>query len=59
MFIERAAREIAANQKLLKHGKAYGFTENDFKEIRVNLAKWQKDFLERTGVTYEDSGIVR
>jgi hypothetical protein len=58
-FVERAAREIAANRKLLKNGEYYGFTKEDFEEIRDNLKKWESDFINRVGVPYEESGIVR
>lgn len=58
-FIERDAREIAANRKLLKHGKNYGFSENDFSEIRNNLMQWEESFKKRVGVSYDESDIKR
>lgn len=58
-FIERDAREIAANRKLLKHGKNYGFSENDFSEIRNNLMQWEESFKRRVGVSYDESDIKR
>ena len=58
-FVERAAREVAANRKLLKNGKAYGFTEADFQEIETNLKYWEKDFEKRAGVSYDKSDIRR
>lgn len=58
-YIERAAREIAANRKLLKHGKAYGFTNDDFSDIEINLDYWERDFKKRVGVSYDESDIKR
>ena len=58
-FIERTAREVAANRKLLKNSKAYGFTEEDVKEIQLNLEKWEEDFIKKVGVSYEKGGIDR
>lgn len=57
--IERAAREVAANRKLLKHGKAYGFTDEDFEEISRNLKIWEDTFERKVGVTYDKSDIKR
>ena len=58
-YIERAAREIAANRKLLKHGKAYGFTSDDFTDIETNLSYWEQDFKRRVGASYDESNIKR
>ena len=58
-FIERAAREVAANRMLLKNGTAYGFTEEDFNDIRENLKQWEQDFINRAGVEYENSKFRR
>lgn len=58
-FVERAAREVAANRMLLKNGKAYGFTEEDFNDIRENLKQWEQDFINRAGVEYENSKFRR
>ena len=57
--MERAAREVAANRKLLRHGKAYGFNSDDFKDIENNLATWEKDFEMRVGVPYDRANIKR
>jgi SPP1 gp7 family putative phage head morphogenesis protein len=58
-FVERTAREIAANKMLLKNAKAYGFTAEDVKEIESNLAKWENDFERKVGVSYEKSEYDR
>ena len=58
-FVERAAREIAANRKLLRYGNAYGFTDEDFSDISRNLKEWEQDFKERTGISYDESNIKR
>ena len=58
-FVERAAREVAANRKLLANGEAYGFTDEDFAEIEANLQLWEEDFKKRTGMSFDESGIVR
>ena len=58
-FVERAAREIAANRKLLRNGKAYGFTKEDFENISTNLQKWEPDSKMGTGESYDKSGIKR
>lgn len=58
-FVERAAREVAANRKLLRFGKLYGFTKEDFSDISHNLNFWEKDFLERTGMSYDENNIRR
>ena len=42
--IELAAREVAAQHKLLDNGKAYGFSEEDFADIRANFEKWSEEF---------------
>lgn len=51
--IEVAAREIAAQEKLLKHGAAYGFTEQDFADITANRKKWADRFQSLTGKEYD------
>lgn len=58
-FVERAAREVAANQKMLKHGKEYGFTQEDFDDIKSNLIFWENDFIRRVGISYDESEIRR
>lgn len=58
-FVERSAREVAANRKLLKHGEVYGFDDADFTDIKNNLSFWEKDFETRVGVTYDEAGIKR
>lgn len=58
-YIERAAREIAANRKLLKHGKTYGFTNDDFSDIETNLNYWEQDFKRRVGASYDESDVKR
>ena len=58
-MIERTAREVAANRKLLAHGTEYGFTQEDFEDIRNNLAFWEKDFIRKVGVSYEESDFDR
>ena len=58
-MIERTAREVAANRKLLAHGTEYGFTQEDFEDIRNNLAFWEKDFIRKVGVSYDESDFDR
>lgn len=58
-YIERAAREVAANRKLLKNGSIYGFDEQDFKDIQTNLPKWEEEFKRLAGVSYDEAGINR
>lgn len=58
-MIERTAREVAANRKLLAHGTEYGFTQDDFEDIRNNLAFWEKDFIRKVGVSYDESDFDR
>lgn len=58
-FVERDAREIEANRKLLQYGKLYGFDSVDFEDVANNLSAWEKLFKERTGVSYDESGIDR
>lgn len=58
-FIERTAREVAANKKLLKNAKVYGFTTEDIQDISENLKKWELDFEKKVGVPYEKSGYNR
>lgn len=52
-MVELSAREIAAQDKLLKHGKAYGFTEDDYEDIRTNHEKWAAEFTQLTGKEYD------
>ena len=56
---ERAAREVAANRMLLKHAKAYGFTDEDYADIKHNLEIWEKDFEKRMGICYGESNLRR
>lgn len=56
---ERAAREVAANRKLLHHYKVYGLNNDDLKDIEYNLATWEKDFEKRVGMTYDEADIKR
>ena len=58
-YIERAAREVAANRKLLKNGSIYGFDEQDFKDIQTNLPKWEEEFKRLVGVSYDEAEIKR
>ena len=58
-LIERAAREVAANRKLLTHGTEYGFTQEDFEDIRNNLTFWENDFIRKVGVSYDESDFDR
>ena len=51
--VELAAREIAAQEKLLKNGKAYGFTSDDFADIQTNRDVWSKLFTKLTGKEYD------
>ena len=51
--VERAAREIAAQHKLMRNGKAYGFTPDDFDDIQTNLNFWSREFLRQTGKEYD------
>lgn len=57
--IELYAREIAANRKLKRNYKAYGFTKDDFNEISANLALWEKRFKKEAGVEYDKSEYFR
>ena len=58
-MIERTAREVAANRKLLAHGTEYGFTQENFEDKRNNLAFWEKDFIRKVGVSYDESDFDR
>lgn len=58
-FVDRTAREVAANRMLLKNAKAYNFAEEDIAEIKSNLKKWEDDFIRKVGISYEESGIDR
>ena len=51
--VERAAREIAAQEKMLKNAKAYGFTQDDYSDIQRNRDYWAKDFEKLTGKEYD------
>ena len=51
--VELAAREIAAQEKLLKNGKAYGFTPDDFSDIQTNRDVWANTFKKLTGKEYD------
>ena len=51
--VELAAREIAAQEKLLKNGKAYGFTSDDFSDIQKNRDVWASYFAKLTGKEYD------
>lgn len=57
--IELYAREIAANRKLKRNYKAYGFTKDDINEISANLALWEKRFKKEAGVEYDKSEYFR
>ena len=52
-LVELAAREIAAQHKLLDNGKAYGFSDEDYSDIRINLDKWDEEFRKLTGKEYD------
>lgn len=58
-YIERVAREAAANRKLIRNSRVYGFTEDDYDEIEGNLKYWETDFKRRAGDTYDESDIRR
>lgn len=58
-WVERSAREVAANRKILKNGSKLKFTNEDYEEIRHNLDFWEKDFTERTGLSYDEAEIKR
>ena len=51
--VELAAREVAAQEKMLKNGKAYGFTEDDFSDIQKNREAWSNLFKKLTGKEYD------
>lgn len=51
--VELAAREIAAQEKLLKNGKAYGFSSDDFADIQKNRDVWAEYFKNLTGKEYD------
>ena len=51
--VELAAREIAAQEKLLKNGKAYGFTADDYADIQANRDYWASSFEKLTGKEYD------
>lgn len=57
--VELCAREVAANRKLLKHGKLYGFDKTDFEDIGRNLMNWEKRFKKEVGVSYDESSYSR
>lgn len=58
-LIERAAREVAANRKLLKNGNKFDFTNQDYDDISSNLEKWEDEFKKRVGVSYDEAGYNR
>jgi hypothetical protein len=58
-YIERDAREIAANRRLLKYSKQYGLDDLDYVDIKTNLEKWERTFKNRTGLSYEESKYER
>lgn len=51
--VELSAREIAAQEKLLKNGNAYGFAPDDFTDIQANRDYWAKMFKDLTGKEYD------
>ena len=51
--VELAAREIAAQEKLLKNGKAYGFTADDYADIQANRDYLASSFEKLTGKEYD------
>lgn len=53
--IELAAREVAAQRKLLKNQKAYGFDRADTEDITRNLSYWEKRFEKEAGIPYDES----
>lgn len=53
--IELYAREIEANQKLLRYNKAYRLDDTDVADIERNLKSWEKKFKKATGMDYDDS----
>ena len=56
---ELCVREILANRRLFKNSKAYGFTDEDYEDIKHNLGIWESRFKELTGVDFDESGINR
>ena len=58
-YLERAAREVAANRKLLANQRAYGFDSVDIADIERNLSIWEEDFLQRAGVSYDEGTFNR
>ena len=58
-MIERSAREVAANRHLLANGDKFGFTEQDYAEIKTNTKKWEKDFEQRVGEAYDKANYKR
>ena len=51
--IELAAREIAAQNKLIANRRAYRFTSRDASDIELNLTKWGEKFRSLTGKEYD------
>ena len=51
--VELAAREIDTQYRLLRNGKAYGFTEEDYADIRQNRDRWAEKFKTLTGEEYD------
>ena len=35
------------------------FTQEDFEDIRNNLASWENDFIRKVGVSYDESDFDR
>lgn len=56
---ELFAREIAANRKLLKHSRSYGFDDVDIEDISRNLKNWEEKFKRKVGVSYDESKYRR
>lgn len=54
-FVERCAREIEANRKLLKYKKQYRLDELDIADIERNLPLWEANFKKLMGVSYDES----
>lgn len=58
-WVERSAREVAANRKILNNAQKLGFTVEDFDDIKRNLQFWETDFIERVGLSYDEANIKR
>jgi len=46
-------RATGLQHKLLDNGKAYGFSDEDFADIRANFEKWSEEFKKLTGKEYD------